>query len=553
MLWCRFTGLHNGVTYTFEIRAVTASGRGLPVQVVAQPRPEVPRAPASITSFRVGAAATIAWGAAIDNGSAVLSYTVTADQDPSKTCTYEVPTDGGPDLRTCVVEDLDPETSYTFAVVATNEVGAGARSVSSAAVEVPDAPSDLSVTRGPGTVTVSWSPASGRGSAPSYRAFASINPLLNCVTADTSCTITGLTLGVSQTFEVVAINEVGTSEPSEPSEFVVPAQLPSAPSTPFVIAGSRSASVSWNSVWAPWAEVTSYTATAMPGELSCTTALYTCTINGLIPGVAYTISVAATSELGTGEPSTGIELLGSGPTDAPTGVAVSETGVFLLGDHVDVTWTVPDAPGGGPYRWSEVFAVDADGRSTPVCTTGIAASLSGSCRVYAFRFEPGVPISFIVRTQSGYGYSEFSEPTAVITPLVMPSAPAGVSAEVAGDVATISWEPVSGNGITSYTVTSREDDTRTCTLLVDDATGEPSCSIGALELGRAYTFVVRANNAVATGTASSATNAVTAMLAPDAPTAVGDAVHGNKPFLTLMPCALAWSSVRPTQATSGSV
>src|SRR5450830_649010 len=32
-----------------------------------------------------------------------------------------------------------------------------------------------------------------------------------------------------------------------------------------------------------------------------------------------------------------------------------------------------------------------------------------------------------------------------------------------------------------------------------------------------------------------------------------EALQGNRPFLTLMPWALAWSSVRPTQATSGSV
>ena len=32
-----------------------------------------------------------------------------------------------------------------------------------------------------------------------------------------------------------------------------------------------------------------------------------------------------------------------------------------------------------------------------------------------------------------------------------------------------------------------------------------------------------------------------------------EAVQGNRPFLTLMPWALAWSSVRPTHATSGSV
>jgi hypothetical protein len=32
-----------------------------------------------------------------------------------------------------------------------------------------------------------------------------------------------------------------------------------------------------------------------------------------------------------------------------------------------------------------------------------------------------------------------------------------------------------------------------------------------------------------------------------------EAVQGDRPFLTLRPCALAWSSVRPTHATSGSL
>ena len=532
MLWCRFTGLDNGVTYTFEIRAVTASGRGLPVQVVAQPRPEVPRAAASVTAFRIGSNATVRWGSAIDNGSPILSYLVVADQDASKTCTYVAPTDGGTDLRTCVVEGLDPAVSYTFAVVATNAVGAGARSVSSDAVVVPDAPSDLVVTRGPGTVTVAWSQASGHGSSPTYRAYASFNPSLNCVTDDTSCTISGLTVGVSQIFQVVAINEVGESEPSDASEFIVPALLPAAPSVPLVTAGSRSVSVSWNSVWAPWAEVTSYTATAtsagVPDALSCTTAGYTCTIDGLVPGVTYAISVAATSDLGTGTSSPTVELLGRGPTDAPTDVEVSETGAFLLGEFIDVTWTVPDAPGGGPNRWSEVFAVDAEGVSTRVCTTAFASSLSGACRAAAFQFQAGVPVSFVVRTQSGYGYSEFSAPTAVVTPLVVPAAPTGVSVELDDVIATISWEPLVGNGITSYTVTSLEDATRTCSVIVDSDTTEPACSIGALELGQAYTFEVRANNDVATGAASNPTDSITPVRAPEAPTAVGDAVHGNK-------------------------
>ena len=529
VLWCRFTGLQNGTTYTFEIRARTASGLGLPAIVVAQPQPEAPRAPATISAFRTGTSVDLSWGAAVDNGSPVISYRVTSDQEPERACTYVLPTDGAPELRRCTIDGLDPAVAYTFSVVATNAVGQGQRSVSTAPVTAPDVPTAVLVSRGAGTVTVSWSPASGHGSAPTYLARSIADPTRTCVTAGLSCTITGLSIGMSQSFEVLALNEAGTSEPSDPSDAIVPALAPAAPSRPIVSLRSGAFAVAWDSVWSPWAEVTSYTATASPGDLSCTTTDTSCTIDGLTTGVTYDVTVTAANELGAGIASPAATVQAVGPTAAPTDVLVSVSGSFRLGDSIDVTWTIPEVVVAGPYEWSTVDAVAADGSSTRVCTTAIAATLSGSCRVEAWALTLGVPVSFVVRAQAGYGESPTSVPSEVVTPLRTPTAPTGAGVELADTVATISWDAVLGEGVSSYTVTSPQDATLSCTVLVDDSTGDrPSCGIGGLSLGATRTFVVTATNAIATGSASTPTDVVTPARVPEAPRSVGDAVHGTR-------------------------
>ena len=88
----------------------------------------------------------------------------------------------------------------------------------------------------------------------------------------------------------------------------------------------------------------------------------------------------------------------------------------------------------------------------------------------------------------------------------VPGTPRNVTATPANASATVSWAAPSANGgspITGYTVTSSPG-SKICST-----TGTLSCTVAGLTNGQAYTFTVKARNAVGTGPASAPSNGVT--------------------------------------------
>jgi Ca2+-binding RTX toxin-like protein len=112
-----------------------------------------------------------------------------------------------------------------------------------------------------------------------------------------------------------------------------------------------------------------------------------------------------------------------------------------------------------------------------------------------------------------------------------PDAPT-IGTAVAGNAsATVNWTAPADDG--GSAITGYEVDVRTGTTLVRTVTGLPatptSTQVTGLTNGTAYTFVVRAVNAVGTSPSSAASNAVTpagVVTVPGAPT-IGTAVAGN--------------------------
>jgi uncharacterized repeat protein (TIGR02543 family) len=86
----------------------------------------------------------------------------------------------------------------------------------------PDAPTSVGVIAGDAEATISWSaPATDGGSEiTGYLVTASSGQ--SCTTTATSCVIEGLTNGVAYTFNVVATNQIGDSNPSAPTSPVTP-------------------------------------------------------------------------------------------------------------------------------------------------------------------------------------------------------------------------------------------------------------------------------------------------------------------------------------------
>ena len=97
---------------------------GAPSNVVI---PTKPSAPTDVAATPLDGGADITWTAAVDGGSPITGYTVTASGPGAQTCTTTGAT-------TCVLTGLTNGLSYTFTVQATNAVGQSVASIASVPV-----------------------------------------------------------------------------------------------------------------------------------------------------------------------------------------------------------------------------------------------------------------------------------------------------------------------------------------------------------------------------------------------------------------------------------
>ena len=220
------TGLTNGTTYTFKVRASNASGSG-PLSAASNSvtPATVPGSPLNVTATAGNLSAMIAWSAPVSNGGSTITGFTATSSPGGLTRTV-----GGSTLAT-TVSGLTLGTKYTFTVVATNAVGPSVPSPASnqiTAVTLPSAPTAPFATASGGSAILSWAaPADGGLAITEYV----VTPFVNGVTPLPSVTfhqpntleiVVGLTNGVTYTFTVTAGNGLGWGPASGPSNSVTP-------------------------------------------------------------------------------------------------------------------------------------------------------------------------------------------------------------------------------------------------------------------------------------------------------------------------------------------
>ncbi len=122
-----FGSLSTGKKYQFYIRAANKWGYGPSTSTLSTGVISAPNTPTSVNGVRGITQVALSWSAPINTGgSPITSYTATAVQDGTKTCSTAT--------LTCTIIGLTMGNSYTFTVTATNAVGTSGPSIASSLI-----------------------------------------------------------------------------------------------------------------------------------------------------------------------------------------------------------------------------------------------------------------------------------------------------------------------------------------------------------------------------------------------------------------------------------
>ena len=461
------------------------------------PGERIPGTPTRVVGVPGNGQVTVYWVPSEVGFSQNITYTVTAVENKDRQCTV---TPATPEEFYCIITGLTNGTAYTFTVTASNTAGTSMTSPPSvppvtplsSLKSIPTPPTEVTAKAGFSQAQVSWSyPVSSGGlSITGYKAVEVKDATKYCATDyEMTCVITGLKNGTAYSFTVTATNSLGTSEPSEPTTPVTPGKVvPDAPTNVIGTATVGKIVVSWT---APASDggsaITKYKATALEdASINCvSTSNTTCEIMGLANGSVYSFTVTATNSTGTSEPSSPsyTVVLPTVP-DAPENVRGSAGA-----SQATVSWTAP-ASNGSAITGYKVITVQDTNKSC-------ASTTLTTCTVTAL--TNGTTYTFTVKATNALGTSMVSSASLPVTLPTIPGAPVAVSGLAGFAQVKVSWTAPNDGGsvITGYEVTAIEDTAKRC-----NATSATFCVVTGLVNGTAYSFTVKATNALGTGAAS---------------------------------------------------
>ena len=227
------SGLSNGTAYTFVVYAVNALGTSSPSSASSAVTPTAAIvAPTVTTSVTVDSitqtSATINGNITGNGGSDAIQHGFAWGTSSGLTSGTATTTGGGfsgtgafTSSSARNLSSLSCGTTYYFRAYATNSVGTSTGSIqnfnTSACNTVPGTPTGVSATAGNHQATVIFTAGSNGGSPILYYLASSTPGNITATSSGSPITVTGLTNGTTYTFQVYAVNAIGTSTPSSAS------------------------------------------------------------------------------------------------------------------------------------------------------------------------------------------------------------------------------------------------------------------------------------------------------------------------------------------------
>ena len=341
----RVTGLTNGASYTFQVRAVNAFGPGAEITSSSVTPVGAP------TAGELGAdpgdgQVALSWAAGDSGGSAITKWQYRMSSGNGYGAWMDI-ANSGPDTTSHTVTGLDNGTTYTFQVRAVNRQGNAVPITSGAATPgtVPAAPS-VTAMRGNGQVDLSWTPGTAAGAGPTtgWQVRTDDGDWMDIADSGadtTSHSVTGLDNGTAYSFEVRAVNSFGAGAAGSAS--ATPATTPSAPEVS-AERGDGSTALSWTAGDDGGSAVTGWQVQVNDGGWTDVAADTMSSSVDTDDGAAYTFSVRGVNDVGEGAAGMASVEAGSAPA-APTVTATGGDGA------ITVSWTAGDDGGSSVTAW----------------------------------------------------------------------------------------------------------------------------------------------------------------------------------------------------------
>jgi hypothetical protein len=427
------TGLTNGQSYRLQVSASNAAGSGPFSAPSATVTPAtVPGAPVIGTPIAGNASALVSWARPTsDGGSAITGYSVRVFDAANVQVGGFWPAAAG--ATSLTVTGLANGSAVTFQVQASNAMGTGAFSASSAAVTpaptVPGAPIVGAATIGNGSALVSFAAPSNGGAAITGFLVRVVNAATNvqvgalrpAAAAATSLTVTGLANGTAVAFQVQASNAVGAGAFSALSAAVTPAPtVPGAPRIGVATRGNASALVRWTAPANGGSPITGFlvrvfnAANVQVGALrpapAGTTSL---TVTGLVNGTAVRFQVRARNAVGIGAPSALSAAVTPAKAPGAPVIRTASSGVARGVINAVARWTPPASNGGAAINGYVVTALrlNAAGRVLGQTTSAVQPA---TLRALTMRLAAG-NYRFVVRARNPVGLGANSARSNLVT------------------------------------------------------------------------------------------------------------------------------------------
>ncbi|MBV9096438.1 MAG: fibronectin type III domain-containing protein, partial [Frankiaceae bacterium] len=385
---------------------------------------------------------------------------------------------------------------------------------------MPSAPTGVTAQRGDQQATVSWTAAANNGAAltansvTTYNSDGSVLATTTLAGSAVTYTATGLTNGNSYYFKIGATNSVGAGATST-SNTVTPAGVPSAPTSVSATRGDHQLGVAWSGAGGNGSTITGFTITTtrtsdntVVSTMSAGASATSATVTGLTNGVAYTVAVAASNDVGIGPSTASTSVTPAGLPTAPSNVAAAR------GDGQSVvTWTAAN-PNGSALSGQTVTVTGSDNSQR---TFTIAADLTS---ITVTGLTNGVSYTVAITATNAVGTSAPGTSNSVV-PAGVPFAPASVTVSRGDSQVGVSWSTADGNGtaITGYTVKTAKVSDGSVVSTINTAANATSATVTGLTNGTAYTVSVAASNTVGIGAATTSSQVTPAGL-PTAPSNV---------------------------------